>query len=104
MEKFNVYLSIYAENDFRDIIRYISSQLSSPLTAVKMTEIIEKAISGLSYMPQSHPLVSDERLSILGYRKVNVKNYTVFFSIDEKEKTVHVERILFSRRDWLRIL
>lgn len=41
---------------------------------------------------------------MLGYRKLIVKNYIVFFTIDEPNKVVDVERILYGRRDWLRIL
>ena len=55
-------------------------------------------------MPQKCPLVRDERLASIGYRKLLVKNYVVFFTIDEKAKVVDVERILYARRDWLRIL
>jgi plasmid stabilization system protein ParE len=102
--EYNVYVSESAENDLRDIIRYISAQLSAPTTALKMMEIIEEAMAGLSDMPQRCPLVIDDRLSSMGYRKLTVKNYIVFFAINEKEKSVDVERILYGRRDWLRIL
>jgi plasmid stabilization system protein ParE len=40
----------------------------------------------------------------MGYRKLIVKNYIAFFTVDEKAKTIDVERILYARRDWLRIL
>ncbi len=93
-----------AENDLRDIVRYIASQLSAPISALSMMELLEEAMAGLSDMPQRCPLVEDERLSQMGYRKLIVKNYVVFFSIDEKTKVVDVERILYGRRDWLRIL
>ena len=69
-----------------------------------MMELLEKAMAGLSDMPQRCPLVADERLSQMGYRKLPVKNYIMFFSIDEKNNVVDVERILYGRRDWLRIL
>jgi plasmid stabilization system protein ParE len=88
----------------RDIVRYISAQLSAPITALKMIEAIEDALSGLSDMPQKHPLVIDDRLSLMGYRKLIVKRHIVFFSINEKEKVVDVERVLYARRDWLHIL
>ena len=104
MAKYRVDVSEPAENDLRDIVRYIASQLSAPITALNMMEILEEAMAGLSDMPQRSPLVADERLSQMGYRKLTVKNYVVFFSIDEKNKVVDVERILYGRRDWLRIL
>lgn len=93
-----------AENDLRNIVRYIASQLSAPISALHMMELLEEAMGGLSDMPQRCSLVADERLSQMGYRKLIVKNYVVFFSIDEKNKVIDVERILYGMRDWLRFL
>lgn len=104
MEKYRVDVSEPAENDLRDIVRYISAQLSAPMTALKMMDTIEEAITGLAVIPQKCPLATDERLAMMGYRKLLVKNYIVFFTIDEKSKAVDVERILYARRDWLHIL
>jgi len=104
MASYRINISEPAENDLRDIVRYISAQLSAPVTALKMMDIVEEAISGLTVMPQKCPPVSDERLAMIGYRKLIVKNYIVFFTIDEKSKTVDVERILYARRDWHHIL
>ena len=104
MAKYRVDVSEPAENDLRDIVRYIASQLSAPISATRMMELFEEAMLSLSDMPQCCPFVSDDRLSQMGYRKLIVKNYVVFFSIDEKNKVVDVERILYGRRDWIRFL
>jgi len=104
MQKYRVDVSEPAENDLRDIVRYISSQLSAPMTALKMMDTIEEAIADLADMPHSCPPVTDERLASMGYRKLIIKNYIAFFTIDEKAKVVDVERILYKRRDWLHIL
>ncbi len=104
MAKYRVDVSELAENDLRDIVQYISSQLSAPISALKMMELLEEAMAGLSEMPHRCPVVTDERLVQMGYRRLTVKNYVVFFSIDEKNQLVDVERILYGRRDWLRIL
>lgn len=104
MAKYRIDISEPAENDLRDIVRYIASQLSAPISALHMMELLEEAMVGLSNMPQRCPLVADERLSQMGYRKLPVKNYIVFFSIDEKNKVIDIERILYGRRNWLRIL
>jgi toxin ParE1/3/4 len=104
MAKYRVDVSEPAENDLRDIVRYISAQLSAPMTALKMMNTIEEAITGLADMPKICPPVTDERLAMMGYRKLLVKNYIVFFSIDEKSKVVDVERIIYARRNWHHIL
>ena len=104
MAKYRVDVSEPAENDLGDIVRYIASQLSAPISALHMMELLQEAMAGLSDMPQRYPFVTDEYLSQMGYRKLTVKSYVVFFSIDDKNKVVDVERILYGRRDWLRIL
>lgn len=104
MAKYKVNVSEPAENDLRDIVRYISAQLAAPITATKMMDAIEEAIGSLTDMPQKCPPVTDERLASMGYRKLVVKNYIAFFTINEHSKVVNVERILYGRRDWLRIL
>jgi len=104
MAKYRVDVSEPAENDLRDIVRYISAQLNAPINALKMMDTIEKAAASLADMPQRCPLVTDQRLAAMGYRKLIVKNHIVFFTIDETNKVVDVERILYTRRDWLRIL
>ena len=104
MVKYRVDVSNPAEEDIRDIIRYISSQLSAPITAMKMLDTIEEALAKLAVMPDSYPLVRDDRLASMGYRRLEVKNYTAFFTINEKDKTVDVERILYARRDWANLL
>ncbi len=104
MTKYRVDLSEPAEKDLIDIVKYIASQLSSPMSAYHMMEIFEEAMASLSDTPESCPLITEERLSQLGYRKLIVKNYIVFFSVDEKNKVVDVERILYARRNWLRYI
>ena len=104
MAEYSVEGSEPAENDLRDIVRYISSQLDAPMTALKMMDIIEAAVNSLEDMPQRCPLVADKRLAAMGYRKLIVKNYFVFFTVDEQNKVVDIERILHTRRDWQRIL
>ena len=104
MARYRVDVSGPAENDLGEIVRYIASQLSAPRSALHMIELLEKAMEGLSDMPQHDPFVADERLAQMGYKKLPVKNYIVFYSIDEKNRAVDIERILYGRRDWFRFL
>lgn len=104
MTIYRIDLSEPAEKDMRNIIRYISFQLDAPQTAHKMMSILTAAINRLAEMPQKYPLVDDKRLSSMGYRKLIVKNYIIFFIIDENLKVVNLVRILYGRRDWLHIL
>lgn len=55
MDAYKIDVSEPAENDLRDIVRYISSQLNAPVAALTMMDAIEEAIDGLASMPQKCP-------------------------------------------------
>jgi addiction module RelE/StbE family toxin len=101
---YHVKLTEPAKTDLEEIDDYISNELSAPLTAEKMIDTIEEALAKLSFSPQSYSKVRDDRLSAKGYRWIGMKHYLAFYTIDEPQKTVYVERILYGRRDWKRIL
>jgi len=104
MDVYRIGITEPAENDLREIARYISSQLNAPTTALNMVRTIRKAISKLKSNALIYPLVRDDRLAALGYRSLVVKNYIVFYVVSQKDKTVDVDRILYGRRDWKSIL
>lgn len=104
MEHYDIRHAEPAEDDLTDILRYIAVELKEPSTALRLLETIDKVIEGLAVMPYRCPLVDDEYLAEIGYRKLHIKNHLVFFTIDEKTKSINVERILYARRDWLHIL
>ncbi|MCL2446422.1 MAG: type II toxin-antitoxin system RelE/ParE family toxin [Oscillospiraceae bacterium] len=92
-----------AEEDLSGIVEYITCQFGSPTVAHNMILTIRKQIRSLAYMP-SGPKVRNKRLAAQGYRWLRVKNYMVFYTIYEQRKTVYIERILHSRRNWQAIL
>ena len=93
-----------SERDLLDILRYIAIELQEPTTALRMVDTIGAVIEILSHMPHRCPLVDDERLAAMGFRKLHIKNYIAFFTIDDESQTVYIERTLYARRDWLHIL
>ena len=104
MDSYEVCLTGLAERDIRGIIRYIAVDLAVPQTADTMLETIEAALDSLASMPEIHPLVQDESLAMAGYRKLIIKNYIAFYTVDNKSKTVNVARVLYSRRNWQNII
>ena len=104
MVEYKVNVTEPAENDLRDIIRYVASQLHAPMTALDMFRTIMDAIAKLKTTALAHPLVRDDRLAAMGYRTLIIKNYIAFYIVNEKEKFVDVDRILYARRDWMSIL
>lgn len=97
-----IYLSPEAESDLSGIKKYISEDLENPNAALSTIKKIMKNIRMLSeYSLIGTPLssVADVRGE---YRYLVIDNYMVFYRSDGKK--VFIDRILYGRRDYLRIL
>ena len=96
MDKYKVKLSTAAFRDLDGIYKYIAENLKVPETALKLVTEIENAILSLDEMPQRG---AERRIGVYankGYRQIFVKNYTVVYRVDEKEKTVIVITVRYS--------
>lgn len=102
MGRFSIAISDIAERDLRDIYRYITAELKAP--ASNTMDAIEEAMHSLCGMPNRNALVRDEYLAAMGYRREIVKNYSVFYRVDEKQGMVNILRVLYNRRDWQHLL
>jgi len=102
--EYRVNITEPAEIDLGEIAEYIAEELNAPATARNMVVNIRKTIATLSFSPQGLPKVRDDRLAAKGYRWIGIKNYVAFYTIDEQERVVNVERVLYGRRDWQNIL
>jgi plasmid stabilization system protein ParE len=104
MEKYKVSVSAPAKRDIREIHSYISQQLMESQIADRIFDALYAAVGSLVEMPHRFPIVTNERLATIGYRKLVSDNYIIFYTIDETAGIVYVERVLYSRRDWLSLL
>jgi toxin ParE1/3/4 len=93
-----------AQNEMRETYRYIAGDLQNPIAAARRIALIDEVIQSLKKNPARFALARDNYLASKGYRMIVVKNHLVFFIIREEVKTVSVMRVLYGRRDWLRIL
>ena len=94
-----VKLTPQAQEHLREIANYIAYTLQEPETAKRNVEILEKAILSLSDFPARVPLTPEEPWRTQGIHKLLVKNYLVYFWIDEHRKTVEIIGIIYARRD-----
>jgi toxin ParE1/3/4 len=65
---------------------------------------IEKKEKTLEITPTIFPFVPDDYLARKRIKFLKIKNYMLFYIIDEDEETVTVIRFLYCRRDWKNIL
>lgn len=58
-------------------------------------------MSKLSSFPQKFSFIDYNIIKDLKFRKLIVKNYIIFYRINEAEKVVNVERILHGSTNWI---
>ena len=100
LKKYKVQLSIQAKNDYKSIIRYIKYELLEPIIAEKYAKLIKNELNSLEYQPQKFAIIDYDIIKKYNFRKLIIKNYIAFYRINEDEKIVNVERILYNGTDW----
>jgi plasmid stabilization system protein ParE len=101
---YSVNITDLAEEDILSTVKYISYELKAPKAANNLLDEIEKHENILEKTPNIYPNVPDEYLAEKGLKFAIIKNYLMFFIVDEKSMTVNVIRFLYGRRDWKNIL
>lgn len=98
----NLVLSQRAQEDLQEIKTYITEELENPDAALRTVEGITKRIRALA----THGELGAQLSSITGiaseYRFLVCGNYLAFYRFETQG--VYVDRILYSRRDFMRIL
>ena len=100
MEQYKVFIRSTAKEDLRGIFRYITEALYEPEIAEDICISIETAICSLRQLPLRHGVILEEPFSLREIRKMPVKNYIIFYTVDNELKEVHVLRVIYSRSDW----
>lgn len=88
-----------ARRDILDIVAYITHNLKNPTAAKRTGEMILAKIETLTSFPHSHQIFYPIKPLKGEYRKLYAGNYLVLYSVDEKERSVFVERIVYKRRN-----
>lgn len=104
MDNYIVKLSLKAESDYINIISYIQNSLMEPDIAKKYAILIKDEISNLEFSPQKFSIVDTSIVKHKNIRKLIIKNYIVFYRINEEKKIVTVERILYGGTNWKNLL
>jgi len=101
---YHVYTSTKAEREMRAIADYISFDLDSPQAAYNLMDEIQEQIDSLEHMPKKFAFVSDKQLAQMGVRSVPVKNYSIFYVVDDSATTVSVISVMYGKRDWANLI
>lgn len=97
-----LFLSADAHNDLREIQTYITEELENPDAAMRVVAGITKRLR----MLETHGELGARLTAITGqeseYRYLVCGNYTAFYRYETG--TVFIDRILYGRRDFMRVL
>ena len=99
-DHYKVLIEASVERDLDEIFNYICNDLHAPEAAKGLFIKLRENISALSTFPFRHTLIAEEPFKMIGIRKIQVENYTIFYTVNEEPKTVKVLRILYYRREW----
>ena len=93
-----------AKKDIDDIIYYISKKLKNRTALVNLSkEFIQGANSILDFPYGSSEYIPKYKLKNI-YRSIKIKNFIMFYVVNEEEKIITIVRILYQKMDISNIL
>ncbi len=88
-----------AQEDIRGIVLYIVQELFSPQAALNLQDAFQEEIQKLSYIPKRIKPIDEEPWGSQGVRKIRVKNYYIYFIVDDNEMAVKITAVIYVGRD-----
>ena len=101
---YKVRITDAAIRDIEKAADYIDFILMNSEDAERLVDDTETTIHSLSVAPKAYPYVSDPVLASWSIRFEKIRNYILFFLVDDEQSTVYVVRFLHETQDWCRIL
>lgn len=101
---YTVKITSQAEEQIQETIYYIAHELKAPDAALHLLDTLEDFIACLSHYPQRVALMLEEPWHTKGIRRLLVKNFLIYFWIDDVNMKVQVTALIYGKRDQLRQL
>lgn len=89
-----------AQQDMINIVAYISKTLSNPMAAGQLAEEFIIEAENIRNFPYSMPVYNSPRSLKYEYRKLPIKNYIMFYRVDESKKLITVARVIYAKSDY----
>ncbi len=90
-----------AEKEIQEIIHYIAFELKAPEAALHLLDTFEDAFTSLAHFPQRVALIDKEPWHTKGIHRLPLKNFLVYFWIDEDNAKVQITAVIYAKRDQL---
>ena len=104
MKKYIVEISETAEQDLENIISYLKYSLAGDIIADKYKLLFKQELKNLENIAESMPILDENLTGHKNIRKVNVRNYIIFYIVDEENSKALVLRIGHAFMDWEKYL
>lgn len=95
---FEVKYSNLAKEDMEKIVMYIGKNLKNKKAANDIRNEFEAQVNTILKFPYIASIYMPG-LFEFQYRKISVKNFSIFYVIAEETKTIIISRVLYSKRD-----
>ena len=97
--KYDIIITNQAEVDMQDIYEYIEMQLSAPISAKRLLNKMISCIMNLRELPNRYRKYEHEPWQPKGLRVLPVNNFLILYIPDEKDRKVHIIRVIYGKRD-----
>ncbi|RFD80010.1 addiction module toxin RelE [Gardnerella vaginalis] len=99
MDEYKIKVTRQAKEHLALIREYIATELKEPIIAKRILELLKSEMMSLQTMPYRVKLIGEQPWRELGFRRIRVKNYYVYFCVDENRKEVQILAVIYVRRD-----
>ncbi len=102
----DTYRYILTENanaDVEEILEYIATELANPDAATAFVDAMDEKLETVCQAPKMGRAVENQYYKRTDIRRILVKNYIVYYLIDEDKNLIVVLRVIFEKRDQNRI-
>lgn len=100
MNKYNVKILNEAKEDIKEIIIYIQTKLKEPEIAKQHSKAFKEEISKLKDTADIYNVIDNKITGKSDIRKINVKNFMIFYKIIEEIKEVQIIAVYYAGSNW----
>ena len=104
MKSYRIIVTPDAIDNMAELRAYIADILMAPDAALRHIRLIRREIATLRELPARIAPVDEEPWHSRGIRFLIVKNFYVYYRIDEATETVYILNVVYNKRNQLRIL
>lgn len=93
-----------AKKDIDDIIYYISHNLKNITASKKIRDLFMSSLDNILKFPYGNSVYQPIGVLKNEYRSHKIKNYLMFYTINEEKKLITIVRVLYQKMDISNIL